>query len=347
MARKRRKNTNKKKPWWLLLGILLAVVVYANWGQMNNRPGYEHKNQVSQELNVSNEYEESEDNWQDNDQALEKKNSNETNEDSDEDSFLGKVEKLTKGSKKSSEFKKNPIKEEPVLPPKKIKKPTIKGKAKIAILLDDFGYGNKNIQIYNALPIPLTYAVLPYHTYSSEAAKTGHAAGKDIMVHLPMESISNKAAEKMTLRTTMSDSELKTQATKAISSIPYAVGINNHQGSKASADKRVVGIIMNIVRDRGLFFFDSRTTSKSLILPMARNYGVPTGTNDLFLDNDSNVSAIEARLEQATKMALNSKDKYVIVIGHDRPNTAIALRNMYTKMQNQGIEFVFVKSLLY
>lgn len=258
-----------------------------------------------------------------------------------------KIEKDIK--KEKNKTVKTETKEKAIVPKKQVKTKHIQrqGKAKMAILLDDFGYGNHNLKIYNSLPIPLTYAILPYHTYSTEAAETGYAAGKEIMVHLPMESISNVTPEAITLRTTMGNDEIYSVASKAIKSVPHAVGINNHQGSKASADRRVVGIVMGIIKRRNMFFFDSRTTAKSVILSMVREKGVPTGTNDLFLDNDSSVAAIEGRLQQAANMAFNSKDKYIIVIGHDRPNTAKAIANMYHKLQEEGIEFVFLRSLLY
>lgn len=250
---------------------------------------------------------------------------------------------IDKPEKKTEEL---PLKDEPKQinedKPKKIFKS--QGKYKMAIVLDDFGYNNSVIKKYNAMPIPLTYAVLPYETYSTEVANSGYAAGKEIIVHLPMESKSNITPESITLRTNMTSEQIAETAKKAIGSIPHAIGINNHQGSKATEDKRVVGIVVEILANRGMFILDSRTSSNSVIPQMARKYGIRYAINELFLDNSNDVDDIRARLRQAAKIA--KRDGSIIVIGHDRPNTAKAIGSMIDELQAEGIEFVFLSSLL-
>lgn len=221
-----------------------------------------------------------------------------------------------------------------------------RGSAKMAIVLDDFGYAYDIVETYNSMGIPLTYAVLPYEQYSTEVANAGAAAGQDIMVHLPMESESNVTPESTTIRTGMTDGEVKNTVNKALASIPHAIGVNNHQGSKATADSRVMADVMSVISSRGMFFLDSRTTAASVAQSTARQYGIATGANELFLDNSNAVADIEARLQQAANIAFDSSAKYVIVIGHARPNTARALQNMVAKLQAEGIEFVFVRSVL-
>lgn len=221
-----------------------------------------------------------------------------------------------------------------------------RGTARMAIVLDDFGNAYDIVETYNSMGIPLTYAVLPYEKYSAAVANAGAAAGQDIMVHLPMESESNVTPESTTIRTGMSDSEVKTTTNNALASVPHAIGVNNHQGSKATADSRVMADVMSVVSNRGMFFLDSRTSSASVAQSTARKYGIPTGANELFLDNSSAVADIEARLQQAADIAFDSSSGYVVVIGHARPNTATALQNMYKKLQAEGIEFIFVRSIL-
>lgn len=224
---------------------------------------------------------------------------------------------------------------------------TSKGHARMAIVLDDFGYSNNSLYKFNELPIPLTYSVFPHKAYTKEAAQAGHAAGKQIMLHLPMESIGNVAAEKVTIRTTMSDDEIKGIVADAIEDVPHVVGVNNHQGSKASADLRVVRDVASVIQNYGLFFLDSRTNSASKIYSISRSMGVPTNANDLFIDNSSDIEAIKERLQQAANIAFKSDAGYIIVIGHDRINTYLAIKEMYRKLEAEGIEFVFVSSLMY
>lgn len=225
--------------------------------------------------------------------------------------------------------------------------PISKGKARLAIVLDDFGYNRDIIERFNAMAIPLTYAVIPYKEYSTTAAELGYEAGKEIMIHLPMESISHENAEAITINTSMTAEQIRGITNNAVAAIPHAVGMNNHQGSQATADRNVMRVVLQEMKKHGLFYVDSRTNSASVGVSTARALGVPTGANELFLDNDSDVGAIENRLAQAGRIALQSSEGYAIVIGHARPNTATALRTMIPRLQAQGIEFVFVRQLLY
>lgn len=220
-------------------------------------------------------------------------------------------------------------------------------KAKMAIVLDDFGMSYDMVEKYNAMGVPFTYAVIPYKPYSTDIAKAGVAAGQDIIVHLPMESEGDVTPEATTIRTTMSDAEIRSIAMKALDSVPYAIGVNNHQGSKATASSRVMKIVMKEVANRGFFFLDSRTSSTSVVTSVARSYGVSTGDNELFIDNSSDVDDIKEKLQEGANRALRSPEKYIIVIGHARPNTARAVGEMIDSLRSQGIEFVLVRTLLY
>ncbi len=250
------------------------------------------------------------------------------------------IQKKTEEKKKIEEKKANSAK-------KSVDKTVGGGRGKIALVIDDFGYSSDIITVFNRLDVPMTYAVLPYKDYSSDAATSGAAAGKQIILHLPLESTGNVTPEPTTIRTVMSGEEIRRTTAKAIASIPYISGVNNHQGSKATADSRVMKEVLQVIKDRGLFFVDSHTNPETVGMKTARSLGIPTGINELFLDNDNSVGAIEAQLEESATMARAASGGYVIVIGHARPNTAIALQNMIPKLQAEGIEFVFVRNVLY
>ncbi len=225
-------------------------------------------------------------------------------------------------------------------------KTATKGKAKLAIVLDDFGYQADMATTFNEMGIPLTYAVMPYKAHSQEVANIGAKGGQDIILHLPMESISGEGAEEVTIKTGMSDQEIKNIVNKALASVPHARGVNNHQGSKATSDPRVMKDVLGILKNDGLFYVDSRTSAGSIGYKTACSMGVPTGMNELFIDNSSEVADIEARLQEGANLALHSQSGYAVIIGHARPNTAKALKNMISKLKSQGIEFVFVRNVV-
>ena len=129
-----------------------------------------------------------------------------------------------------------------------------------------------------------------------------------------------------------------------LSQVPEAVGINNHQGSKATTDKRVMDDVMNELHHRGLFFLDSATNSYTEADGAAAEYGVPYARNDLFVDNSSDVSAIKAMIRKAAERA--KEHGTYIIIGHCRPHTAEAFRQMVPQLEAEGIKFIYVLSLM-
>lgn len=219
-----------------------------------------------------------------------------------------------------------------------------RNKAKLAIVLDDFGYNGDIIDTINTIPEPLTYSVLPYKEYSTAAAESGHAAGRQIILHLPMQPLSGGSSEVVNISTEMGGQQISGITAKAIDSVPYVIGVNNHQGSRATTSRETMVSVLNVIKQRGIFFLDSRTNSTSIAKQTAGSMGVSTAANELFIDNDNDVDSIKERLRQAGKIAL--RDGSCIIIGHARPNTAEALRSMTAELENQGIEFVFVSQLM-
>ena len=142
----------------------------------------------------------------------------------------------------------------------------------------------------------------------------------------------------------MSDSEIKEVTQKAIHSIPGLIGVNNHQGSRATADRRVMKAVLGELKGNSLFFFDSRTSSQSVGTETARQMGIRTEENQLFIDNTDEVSAVKAKLRTAQDMAI--KYGSVIVIGHARMNTAIAVSEMVAELEAKGIQLVFLSQMV-
>ena len=239
-------------------------------------------------------------------------------------------------------------KEKPAIPKainKVEKKSNGRVQGQMAIIIDDFGYNKESIAAFSAISRPITFAVIPYRPFSNEAAARGLSSGHQVILHLPMEPLSQGAqSEELTVSVNMSDGAIQDMVQRAIQTVPGLIGVNNHQGSRATADRRVMKNVLNVLKANNLFFVDSRTNSQSIAAETARQMGIQAGENELFLDNTDEVSAVKEKLRTAQQMA--AKHGTVTVIGHARMNTAIAVREMIPELEENGIELVFVSQLL-
>lgn len=216
-------------------------------------------------------------------------------------------------------------------------------KGKLAVVIDDAGRDLESQHVYESLGIPLTLAVMPNQVHTRDAALSWHAHGLPVILHQPMESVSGIGMESKVILTSMGDEEIRSLLKSSLSQVPEAVGINNHQGSKATTDRHTMDVVMNELHHRHLFFFDSRTNSTTAADAAAASYGVPYVRNDLFVDNEADVAAISSMIREAAKRA--QKYGTYVIIGHCRPKTAEAFRQMVPQLEKEGIQFVYVSSL--
>lgn len=249
----------------------------------------------------------------------------------------GKSEARANGSSEKA----LPDKAASILPPKENAGGQVTGR--LAIVIDDAGRDLDSQHIYEQMGIPLTLAVMPDQVHTRDAALSWRAHGLPVILHQPMESVSGIGMEPKVILTSMSDAAIRQMLRDSLSQLPEAIGINNHQGSKATIDARTMDIVMNELHHRGLFFFDSHTNSTTAADKAAKTYGVPYVRNDLFVDNSASVSDICAMIQEGADRA-KKKGTYII-IGHCRPHTAEAFRQMVPKLKAQGIEFVYLSSL--
>lgn len=234
-----------------------------------------------------------------------------------------------------------PAKAAPAAAPKPNTPTAVKGK--LAVVIDDAGRDLESQHVYESLGIPLTLAVMPNQVHTRDAALSWHAHGLPVILHQPMESVSGIGMESKVILTSMGDEEIRSLLKSSLSQVPEAVGINNHQGSKATTDRHTMDVVMNELHHRHLFFFDSRTNSTTAADAAAASYGVPYVRNDLFVDNEADVAAISAMIREAAKRA--QKYGTYVIIGHCRPKTAEAFRQMVPQLEKEGIQFVYVSSL--
>jgi polysaccharide deacetylase 2 family uncharacterized protein YibQ len=143
----------------------------------------------------------------------------------------------------------------------------------------------------------------------------------------------------------MSDDAIIAQVRDDLASVPLAAGVNNHEGSRATADDRVMRAVASVLAQRGLFFIDSRTGSASVAERDTAAAGIRTAGRDVFLDNVADVEATEAQLRRAAQLAKSQGS--AIAIGHPRPTTLTAVRALLPELQRDGIQFVLARDLVH
>jgi uncharacterized protein len=216
---------------------------------------------------------------------------------------------------------------------------------RLALIVDDCGQWIDTERGFIALQIPLTLSVLPDVPYTGEIAREAAVAGKGVMLHLPMETVSGLNPGPGKITTAMSDPQITKQVEEDLSQVPLARGVNNHEGSKASADERVMRDVIGVLAQRGgLFFVDSRTNAASVGESTAEALGVPAAARDVFLDNRNDVAYAEGQLLEAATIA--RRTGHAIAIGHPRPATLEAVREMIPRLTASGIEFVLVQDMV-
>ena len=218
---------------------------------------------------------------------------------------------------------------------------------KLAVVIDDCGYNNAALRTLLGTDLPFTYAIIPYKPGSSEALSLIRKAGKTPILHLPMEPMNAAGMSEEKAHTVMvgsSTSEMKKVVTDALDSLPGVEGCNNHQGSRATSDPKTMKTVLGVLKSRGLFFFDSRTSSKTVGMETALSMGVPTAKNTLFLDNEASESAIYNMIQQAMDRA--DANGSAIVICHARPVTAATWKKYKERIEASGIQLVPLTSLL-
>jgi uncharacterized protein len=191
------------------------------------------------------------------------------------------------------------------------------------------------------LPIPVTLSVLPMTPHAREIADEATTAGKSVILHLPMEpEVTGPHSDPGpgVITTSMTDDEIRAQVEKDLAALPPVPGANNHMGSKATSDPRVMRDVLEVFARDHLFFIDSETSTHSVGATTAQELGVPTATRDVFLDNQATQAYVENRLQDAVAVAL--RHGQAIAIGHPNEATMQAIAALVPRMQAAGITFV-------
>ncbi|KAA0546731.1 divergent polysaccharide deacetylase family protein [Bacillus sp. BGMRC 2118] len=218
----------------------------------------------------------------------------------------------------------------------------------VAIIIDDFGNNMSGTKEILSLPIPLTVAIMPFLPTSNSDAEAAHRLGHDVIIHLPMEPFHGKKSwlGPGAITSDLSTDEIRRRVEQAIEDVPYAIGVNNHMGSKVTADKRIMKVVLEVCLEHGLLFIDSKTNPKSVVPELAMEIGVPYLENQLFFDD---VYTTQHIIGQTKKLIHKLEHtNRVVAIGHVGPpgeKTAAIIRD-FIPVIKENAEFVKASSLI-
>ena len=223
---------------------------------------------------------------------------------------------------------------------------TSKKTATIVLVIDDFGYRNDSVSDgFLNLNIPITCAIIPGHLQSRKFAQKAFAAGKEVIIHMPMESSLNTPGEdEYKIKSGMTSEEVEWRIREVLKEMPEAIGMNNHQGSKATTNGKVMSVLGSVLKANNKFFIDSRTTSKTVAEEIMRSIGVPTIRRHVFLDNDDSKDKISERIDEVARLA--QKQGIAVAIGHAKPNTLKAIKDALPKLLADGYQFEFASNVV-
>lgn len=216
----------------------------------------------------------------------------------------------------------------------------------LTIIMDDLGRSTYAAEVLTSLAQQVTFAILPEEPHAVQVAELAHAAGHEVMLHVPMEPQGYPAVNPGSgaLFVKYDEADIRRRFEQFLAKVPHVTGANNHMGSRFTEDVRALTPVMESSREKGLFFVDSRTTGHSRVSEVAQSYGVPTMSRDVFLDNVADVDAIIREIRRLEGKA--RRQGTAIGICHPYPETLKALQSELPKLAERGIKVVPVAVLL-
>lgn len=239
-----------------------------------------------------------------------------------------------------------PTARRPSPPPERTKPPVTAGPPRVAIVIDDLGNELAPAQRIAGWKQPVAGAVLPDLRWSAASAEALSNGGKEVLLHLPMEPEGYprvRPGPGLVLRS-QSDAEIERLIEEDLGTVPGAIGVNNHMGSAATADPRVMRAVVRVLSRRHLFFLDSRTTDATVAEKTAEEGSVRATSRRVFLDDVATESAIGAQLDELVRRAKQDGD--AVAIGHPYPVTLFVLEKELAGLSQRGVRLVKVSELV-
>ena len=202
-------------------------------------------------------------------------------------------------------------------------------------MIDDAGNNLRELEPFLRIPGPLTIAVLPGLPHSAEAARRIRAAGKEVLLHQPMEALGGQNPGPGAVYSGMSAMEIRAVLAANVAEIGPVAGMNNHQGSKITMDAAAMETVLAFCREHGLYFLDSRTTADTAAPAAARRLGIKIGERDVFIDNIQEKASMIRYIDEGKKKA--DQKGAAVLIGHTwSTELAVTLEELYPDLVAQG-----------
>jgi polysaccharide deacetylase 2 family uncharacterized protein YibQ len=217
----------------------------------------------------------------------------------------------------------------------------------VALVVDDMGNSLDALEDVLSLNKPLTVAVLPYTPYAKQTAEAAYANGLEVLLHLPLESLNGQDLGEFTegmITSHMNELEITQALAAELALIPHVVGVNNHMGSKFTAERNLMATILPTLRERGLFFLDSVTVGRSVAYEEALKLGLAAARRDVFLDADNDPARVRDRLLELFRVA--QRHGRAIGICHPFVETLQTLKESFPLIESYGLEAVPVSRLV-
>ena len=218
----------------------------------------------------------------------------------------------------------------------------------VALIIDDLGYASPDlvVRLCNQ-QVAFDVAVLPYQEFTKQSAEIAHSRGKEVMLHLPMEPNGYPGLGKnpgpYAIMHDLPEREVRYRVRKAIATVPFLKGVNNHMGSRITQDCSRMTWVLEEVKAKQCFFVDSRTEKGSVAFDMAVNLAVPSSKREVFLDDNRDPIAITKQWGRA--MAIARSNGRVVVIGHICPETVGALERLIPEAKGK-VRFVQISHIV-
>ena len=214
-----------------------------------------------------------------------------------------------------------------------------------SLIIDDLGNSYEHGVDVIELPGELTFAILPGTTYARDLARLAAKNRKEVMLHLPLQSVENQKHSPGTLDLHMTRHEFVRQLRLNLNAVPYVRGVNNHMGSLLTRHPGHMTWLMDeLSHHGGLYFVDSKTTSKSIADQIASEHRIPNLSRDFFLDPDYSEKTLRRQFDLFIEKV--NQRGYALAIAHPHPNTIRFLKNNLQKLKKHGITLIPVSELI-
>ena len=223
-----------------------------------------------------------------------------------------------------------PVRERAIKPPPPGKLP------RVAIIIDDIGYDSHIAEKFIGLNAAITLSILPHSPQQRQIVRLAREKGLDLMLHLPMEPLEYPAVNpgRGALMSAMMPDTLISQLNEDLDAVPHIKGVNNHMGSRMTASSDQMNQILSVLKQRNLFFIDSRTTADSQARSSARLFQVPYAERDVFLDNVQEPEAIRRQIRLLLQKA--AAHGQALAIGHPHALTFQVLQELLPEIQKKA-----------